>query len=806
MSQVEEKIVSEIKDKFTRHRIWVWYDPKSKYEGLLGEIEKELEEDINFLRYDGSYLELKYEMWKKDPDFEQKWLLYIPENRDDAEWLRDIHRLGKQYRPDVKLTADPAARYLSERTDRIPEKYMKDWTTDDEKLTEAFFCVLFQKEHFNPRDFIVEYLTRPARPQKVIKNYEQEDVWKALLRDEYGIEAGMDTSEIAKQIVFSELHKNSPADKYSNVAAGKPEKAAQLCEYWQNHEKDSYIKYIINLREEYPDIKETVIDTDSLRWKSSAFPEIDHGLRELCLNKIIDGNELDIDEIESEIMPIIEDRKEKFWYENGYADFWDVLDCGLKAAKNSQEALKKIDEEIELEDIISFYEEEGWEIDREYRKYVRSKMDLVETYENMEEVGDRITDVYMKFLRDMNRIFTEKLVIGKTIGKGQIEYWRDFKPEESTALIICDGLRYELAHDLSERLESIREIEADVKVDILSGVVPTTTKTGMTAHLGKELSFELNGKLRVKSGNQEIKNKSDRVEILEAKGFKVTNLPDFLSSPVKSLREEDQVPRIIFSQFIDQMGEELDNDEQVLAQVSKHVKNVEKAVRKLHTLGYTKFYVTADHGFVYTEKLPEELKVDAPKNDIVRRRYAISKSHIEDKDTYFTLSKEFFRNMNIEINDLNFAVPRGLACFRARGGNVRYLHGGLSLQEIAVPCLILESEEREEKPERVELNINFPTKITNSIITIGISPEGQIPLSGGRNIILQALKDDRIVSEPKEVEIKGKEKVSLSLKTGALEEATSVILEAIDSETQEIIKSEKTPIDLIITDDMGFDI
>lgn len=805
MSQIEDEIVNELEEKFSRHPIWIWYDSRKKFEGILDDIEPKLkEQDIELLEYDGSYLELKHKIWKEDPDYNQRWLLYVSEHRKDAEWLKDIHRIGKEYRPSTKLTDNPGSKYLVERTEKIPDQYIETWASNDEFLEKAFFCVLFKEDHFNPRDFVIDYLKNPNQKLKIIKRYEQDDAWEDLLEEEYGIVSGLDASELAKQIFFSEVHENSPVNKYEKIAADMSKKVAELCEYWQRHHQDSYMRYIDSVIEEHPDIKETVIESGSLKWGSIAFKEIDEGLLELCLDRINQPENLDVENLKSEIIPLIEDRKNTFWYRNDFTEFWDVLDHGLKAAIKSAEASENVSEESTIEQLISFYQKDGWKVDKEYRKYVESKNQLLETYEKLEEAGERITDIYMRFLKYLNRIFTEKVTEGKTVGRSQIDYWKEHRPKEGTALIICDGMRYELARDLQDRLKNKSEIKGDV--EILSGTIPTITETGMAAHLGKELTYDLNGELTLSADGETIKVKSDRVDILEKEGLTVSDLPNLLNRPTKELRDEGKPPRVIFSQFIDQMGETLDSDDQVLSQVSKHVTDVEKAFRKLRSIGYNKFYITSDHGFIYTEKLLEELKVDPPECDMIKRRFVVNKSPIREEDPYLTIPRETFKKLKVNFDDLYFAFPRGLACFKAKGGNVRYLHGGISLQELVVPSLVLETESIEKEPKKVKLEVDFPSKITNSIITVNISPKGQVPLGGGQKIILQARKDDRIVSEQKEVEVQGKESVSLQLKMASLSEVDSVLLEALDPDTQEIIKSERTQIDLIIKDDVGFDI
>ena len=77
-------------------------------------------------------------------------------------------------------------------------------------------------------------------------------------------------------------------------------------------------------------------------------------------------------------------------------------------------------------------------------------------------------------------------------------------------------------------------------------------------------------------------------------------------------------------------------------------------------------------------------------NLVKRRRYAISKNNIDGN--YITINSYL---ANYE-GDLYYNFPRGINLFSAPGG-AKFYHGGLSLQELLIPVIIIDKKEEETK-------------------------------------------------------------------------------------------------------------
>ncbi|WP_254547350.1 PglZ domain-containing protein [Halomarina pelagica] len=810
MTNTTAEIIADLEERFDRYPVWVWYDSHEKYSNIIDDIETEMEDrGVNVARYDGSFFELKRRLWEEDNDIEEQWLFYIPLWRDEADWFMDIHRLGHQYLPGADIGESAAHKYLVGKEDRIPDGY-ENWGQNREQLTRAFFCVLFGTHSHSPRDYVVEYLANPDEYRETIEEFNQSAEWGTTLKSDYGIDAGLDAEEIATQILFGEVQHRSPAERFDKLAADDTRGAARLCSYWQRHDTRTYLDFAGRIAEDR-NIAGAVVDSDSLDWHGEAFRQIDDGLFQLMLDRLSEVEFGQMPEEAESIAKAVERRRDGFWYEEGFVGYWDILTHGTTVVQSASTAINELESENHTsQSLAEGYTDGWWEIDAEYRRYVQSAMDFRQYVDGLDEVRDRITNYYTRFVKALNRPLADALADEPELGTLQTQFFDEYVAnDKGTAVIICDGLRYELAKELEGEIEK-GDSEIDLSLGHVSAALPSITEVGMAAHLPGELSLSLqNGDLDVQVAGQEIRRKADRVDRLEAAGFTVSNLSDILGTRKSDLKEEGQPPRVVYSGTIDKLGETLDDDD-ALVKSAEHVRDVDDVVQRLRAVGYTRFVVTADHGFLYTERLPDDLKIEALDGaKMTKRRFALAES--DDVVTAGGEVVEFEANhfdaLGIDAPNLRVYFPRSVACFKQAGGNMQYFHGGISMQELAVPCLTIATEEFEEEAP-VEYEVTFPEKVTNTIIDIEINARSnQISFERTPTLRLTASVDGREVAEPKVIEInQGGNEETLRLKSGELEEDSTVIFEAIDEETRETVARQEAEIDMLIRDDFGFDV
>ena len=198
--------------------------------------------------------------------------------------------------------------------------------------------------------------------------------------------------------------------------------------------------------------------------------------------------------------------------------------------------------------------------------------------------------------------------------------------------------------------------------------------------------------------------------------------------------------RALTSKDIDSMGESLETIS--LAVFSEVLNDLDNSIRRLASAGVENFMITADHGFLYTKVREELNKIDPPKGEILFK----SKRFVVGRD----LSPGSYHRMTTDRigvrGDLEIAFPRGIACFRHPGGE-EYVHGGISLQEILIPCIRLESRVKIEG-KKLRVTADFPERITNLIFNITVRPAGQLLLGQeGREVEVLVTTDDIAAAE-----------------------------------------------------------
>jgi len=808
MGDLADSIITELRQKFDRHPVWVWYDAQEKYKGVLDEVEAALD-DVTLARYDGSYFKLKRRLREEDPNYEKNWLFYIPESRNDAEWFRDVHALGRQYRVGRDIDDTPVTQFLVEHDEEIPDAY-EDWGENREVQRLAFFCVLFDTAGPETDDWLRAYLSIPEEYRETIEDNAMADAWDAQLREEYGVTAGLDPKELATQLLFGEVASRAPTSRYDELAADESRAAAAFCDEWQQYAPAEFTRYAQQIEEDY-DLTEAVIDSGRPHWDATAFKGIDQGLIRLVMERLADETYADLPDIAADLEETVNSRQNSFWSNEDLVD-WSVPARAVETlqqigAVDTDKAKALTSEELAQE----YTHDDGWwQIDAAYRRYIDATRTATFPFPKETTVKERVTGHYMSFLQGVNRPLADTLSEDPTLGTLQTTFYEEFTDlEDGTAIIICDGLRYELAEAIKQNLG--RQTDFDQELGAVSAVLPSITEVGMAAHLPGELGLSLDDNdLVVTSGGEKMSVKADRDERLSGAGFEVVDMGEVNDISFEDLTESDPVPRVVYSGTIDKLGESLDDDA-AFSQVASHVDDVERTVQRLKQAGYTRFVITSDHGFLYTDRLSDDLKVESPDlAQVVKRRFAAATSDtpLVDTDEFVEIDHEALSDLGIDAPDLKLLFPRSIACFKAPGGNMQYFHGGISLQELLVPCLTVTTGEIEESAS-ISYDVTIPDPITNSIVSVEIEAKsGQVAFDQAPTLEVRANIGDEPVADSVTMEISpGDNKGRVRLKQGAIAGEESVQFEVIETDTRETITRKTVELDLLFgDDDMGFDV
>ncbi len=437
--------------------------------------------------------------------------------------------------------------------------------------------------------------------------------------------------------------------------------------------------------------------------QSDVFPAIDEYIL-LTFMKQIAQDMID----DRAIKQVVQMRRNTTWYEK-YAYLYDGLDevanmrCFYRENADSFHI-------TEAEKFFNTYTEKYYKMDTYYRRFqVSYQKSLLASDEGLEDYFKSVKDVAERqykdwFLKELSEAWTrvaedDMRDLGYINGvEKQVDFYRDKVGNSDTKVyvIISDALRYEVGVALNERLKSER---AKVSLEARQAIFPTVTKYGMAALLPHKMMTVCQGKkgdLQVLCDTMTTES-LNRTTVLQQKNAKsiAIKYSDYMGAKNRDAQREmvggkDVV--YIYHDTIDAAGH---NDDSTLFDAcEKTVDELVALVRSLvSSVSATQIYITADHGFLYTESpLRESDKIAGIEKAVEsERRYVISENPISGEKFTSLLSVKFF--------DENFfaATPRENIRFMKKGSSENFVHGGISLQEIVIPVIKFTSLRRQSK-------------------------------------------------------------------------------------------------------------
>ena len=319
------------------------------------------------------------------------------------------------------------------------------------------------------------------------------------------------------------------------------------------------------------------------------------------------------------------------------------------------------------------------------------------TDDDLQRLVIHVRQRYGSVTADLAEAFTEafargRFTVDRVLSQSEL-FARRVRPlleqHERVAYVLVDALRFEMGRELAHWPQSGWDVELSPAV----ATFPSVTKICMAALMPgaeKGVSLREQGKtVSVEIGDQRVDSRDDRLKLLDRampKGWEQCSLND-LRPPSKSLRERLNAAPAVFvtSQEIDQLGE---SGTQHIARklMGDVLKDLSRAFAALASSGFEKIVVAADHGYLYGEDVSEGEKIDAPGGETsdLHRRVWIGHGG--------SASPSVLRMASSDLGiggDLEFATPRGTGVFMSQGGSLDYFHGGMSLQELAIPVIEL---------------------------------------------------------------------------------------------------------------------
>ena len=254
-------------------------------------------------------------------------------------------------------------------------------------------------------------------------------------------------------------------------------------------------------------------------------------------------------------------------------------------------------------------------------------------------------------------------------------------------VIISDALRYEVAEELTRSINGLYRLQADLSSQL--GVLPSYTALGM-ASLLPHTKLEYTEKGGILVDGRPTDSFEQRHEILSAGGGMAIKAEQLLKMGKVEGRKSIAGRRFvyIYHNEIDARGDHAATEEDIFEAAEKTILEVTDLVKHVvNSLNGNQVFITADHGFLFTETTPGEPEKsrleDRPAGTVIAKKRYLLGHHLPPHrnvwrgETAVTAKAE---------GGMQFWIPKGNNRFHFTGG-ARFVHGGAMLQEIVVPVI-----------------------------------------------------------------------------------------------------------------------
>lgn len=753
MPTATEYLKTQISSNLKTHHLVVLFDPENHYSDIIQNL------DLNGIpihTYTGSFIELRKEIaglmtGERPPDL----LLYIPMAEKDTD-----NALIGLTKPGVTLQPGQHPWERNTRLSVIARQVLKNHLSEEDlsdieakietgKLTlsdidaiaksvrpplpEALTLVFRTK---SPQETLLSFITDESRDSDLVtKGLIPELI--SVIQTTTGYTPGEDQPETIRPTLIKYLLLSAfiseigeTPSELVKVPHAEGKEFQDLCRdiiySWQSRRETAalYEQYARNI-ENTLHLSNLTISPEQLT-VSRVFPGTEKKLIALAEEACLSGTTTDFD-----IKTLAGDRLNLYWSQQdpNVSFRWKILEEISRFTVLSKEIETNIREKAwQAQDLISAYihPDQGWyHLDTLHRTILKHQYDDTLDSGWQDDFLDRIIGKVQKQYSTTADLMTNAL----TLAIAQEGYRQITSPMQTrtfssyvmqgdtpgkTAYILVDAFRYEMGAALQEVINGTTELYATM------GTLPSFTPVGMAALLphaekGFSIIVSSQGGLTPVVHDTPLTTREERITYLREQvpgDLFACKLSDLFPRPKKKI--EDQITNnpfiLITSLEIDAVGEQL---EPHLARqnMDEVIRLLKRAVSHLTRLGVTRIVITADHGYLFGEELTGAMKIDPPNGETIaiHRRFWAGKGG-ETRDSYVRIRPE---TVGVK-SDLEFAYPAGIGAFKAKGGGTTYHHGGISLQELVIPVLVIEHTDQ---PISSDSSISWSLSISGAKIS-----------------------------------------------------------------------------------------
>lgn len=721
-----------------RHIIF-WYDPDKAFKDIIPELEIDnvkiivLEKTTNRKGelISTNIFDTKYTLEYRD--LESNYLIYseYPRPEDRENYLIDIERYSEFfvadksamimeefnfYRRDFRLN-QVIREHLDffgskERKEKLNKLINNPETIKENDLKLAILAVAVNSKVVDIQEIIKSIILDRSKLDAVEKWIGKEFLFQEI-KSRFDLEVE-DFQEFLKSLMVVNFYREiqeKPDSELEKYYKGKTNEIyIFVSSLLQNKQCSEKIKEIFYELGEELDIKSVI---DKLEVEALVLGTAFEYFDKLTIKYIAENLNSEVANYDR-YLKYINIRLDNTLYRSKYFDYYKMLITVINLLKIKDELVIR-DKSIDgiFEEYINIY----YMIDRLYRDFIVS-YDIIkgknsnEVFDNLER---KISQFYEKdYLEELLSVWTDNFTTESGLPL-QKNFYKEYIKNSDTrvAVIISDGLRYEVGEEIAEKLKkeaSAKEINLKA---MLTGL-PSITQVGMANLLpDNERVIDPLRKIYTISGISTI-NTENREKILKL-SCEESSAIIFKDFKNMSRNEQDEFVKgkrviYIYHDNIDGIGDKSKTEDETFEACDMAIKDIVGISKLLSSLGIVNIYITSDHGFLYERKVVEEYnKIELDKSEVkpvvIGKRYALYEKEIEQKGC-----------ITIKIDDYFGVFPRKNQRIKASGNGLQFVHGGLSPQEMIIPVIQYRSGVHSKKAEKVRVRIKESTgKITSNL-------------------------------------------------------------------------------------------
>lgn len=740
-------------------RIIFWQDPAGEFSSLVDELSLD---GVKVLKLTGRN-NFAAKQLLSDADTESDYLVYNPISYSDIRdnWLLDIELYSEEFRADL-LSIRMQELHMPESV--ALRRAMKAYTKFFENKERAAKLAAYKSDYSAAGQLHIDVLavlagaganTAPGVIRTVlmrgldteensaianIRKFGSEPVFWELVNRYTGYvqEEGTSLLPLAAHILLTALSVTMKTSCLRGLEKQISDSQQPLCyslvNEWMHSEDDDALYEIARAVEEQYDLEKRfdALEISELM-DSECFPCINECILRRYMTEISE-NIIKADDI----VAAVEKRRTLKWYKR-VRYYYDGL---LQAAQMQQFYQANIGgfHIAEYAALWRAYTGNYCKMDHFYRQFhVAFGRSLKESSTVLDDlyksVADYVERLYKNwFLTSLGAQWTS--LIREELEKNarlpelpqQADFYRSFVAPIAASgsrvfVIISDALRYEVAVDLTGQL--LRETKGDARISAVQGVFPSATKFGMAALLPHR-SLQLTKDANVLCDGEPTEGTAAREKILNRAhaGNVAISYKTLVSMKQAERREAISGAGVvyIYHNTIDAVGDKAATEDRVFDACEQAILEIKNLVRMItNDMKGTNILITADHGFLYSYKPLDE-------SDKAEREF-ISGNIIELDRRYVIADGDCSAMHMLRIpmtqfdSTLTGFTPLDNIRMKKQGSGMNYVHGGVSLQEIAVPVIEFKNLRTSSKKyvdvKKTELQlISQGRKVSNSIFSL----------------------------------------------------------------------------------------